>query len=307
MNGVSLVEWVVLACIVLPLVFWGSPLRWREDFIRWRRSRSPAAIAEASSAAAQVAAEMEAMAQPTLLLTPTGTAAFSKLGGEPELPEGAPWPMGVEGPRPFLIQLDLGDVRAGGGPDWLPEDGRLYAFLDEDRAGFADHVLITHSADPADPTTAAPPTGIRKPQFPERRVGFERFTSVPNLDWLGVDSRVLRGADRKVWEEVARIADAPAADTQQHRVGGYPNEIQETRMPLECEHLTRDLPPPVWGVDVAPEIAQASKSWRLLMQIDSDSALKMNWGDGGRLYVFIREEHARAADFSKTVTLFQCY
>lgn len=307
MNGVSLLEWVVLACIVLPFVFWGSPLRWREDFIKWRRSRSPAAIAEASSAAAQVAAEMQAMAQPTLLLTPTRAPAFSKLGGEPELPEGALWPMGVEGPRLFLVQLDLGHLRAGGGLDWLPEGGRLYAFLDEDRAGFADHVLITYSAEPAGPATAAPSTGARKPPFPERRVGFERFMSVPNLDWLGVDSRRLRGADPKVWQEVARIADAPADDTQQHRVGGYPNEIQEARMPLECEHLARGLAPPAWGADGAPEIAHASESWRLLLQIDSDSALKMNWGDGGRLYVFVREEHARAADFSNTVTLFQCY
>jgi hypothetical protein len=140
MNGVSLIEWVALACVVLPVVIWGSPLRWRDAFTTWRRSRSPAAVEEASAAAAQVAAEMQAMAQPTLLLIPIGTPAFSKLGGDPELPEGAPWPMETEGPRPFLMQLDLGEVLASGGPDWLPKHGRLYAFLDEDRVGFADHV-----------------------------------------------------------------------------------------------------------------------------------------------------------------------
>jgi hypothetical protein len=306
MNGLSVLEWVVLACIVLPLALWGSPLRWPRAFIAWRRSRSPAALREATSAAADVAAQMEAMAQPTLLLIPTGTPGFSKLGGEPELPAGTSWPMGGEGPLPLLSQLELGDVRASGGPAWLPESGRLYAFLDEGRIGCADQVRIIYSAGGTGPMAAAP-AGARKPSFPERRVAFKRFISAPSLEWLGVDARRLRGADRAVWQGLARLVDAPDPDVLQSRVGGYPDEIQDGRMPFECEHLARDLPPPGWGAPVEPGIARASRSWRLLMQIDSEPALKMNWGDGGRLYVFIREEHARAAEFSRTVTLFQCY
>lgn len=318
MNGVPLTEWVVIACIVLPFLFWGSPAGWLPAFRRWRRSRSPGAIAEASAAAAEAAAEatalaarvaveMQVMARPTLLLGPAKSPGFSKLGGKPELPSGVSWPTGADGPRAFLAQFDIGELHASGGQDWLPSEGRLYMFLDEERGGFADHVQIICSHEAPGPPVPAPAALSRKLQFPERRVEFERFTSVPNPDWFGVDIGVLRSADRTVWAEVARIADAPAADVQQHRIGGYPNEIQETRMPLECEHLARSLPPPVWGASVAPEMAQALKSWRLLIQIDSDPALKMNWGDGGRLYVFIREEDARAAEFSRTVTLFQCY
>ncbi len=208
MSGVSLLEWVVLACVVLPFVFWGSPLGWPGRFLRWRQSTSPAAVAKATSAARGVAAQMQAMAQATLLLATTATPAFSKIGGEPELPEGVARPMSVKGPCPFLVQLDMSDVRAAGGPGWLPENGRLYAFLDEDRAGFADHVQIVYSAKPAGPAFAMASPGARRSPFPERRVGFERFTSVPNLEWLGVDSRQLRGADPKVWEDVARIFPA---------------------------------------------------------------------------------------------------
>ena len=51
----------------------------------------------------------------------------------------------------------------------------------------------------------------------------------------------------------------------------------------------------------------ASRQWRLLMQIDSDADLKMNWWDGGRLYVFARTRDLKRGDFSKTVTITQTH
>ena len=77
-------------------------------------------------------------------------------------------------------------------------------------------------------------------------------------------------------------------------------------MRLECEYLARGLDYDPEG-EVEPAIERASKSWRLLLQIHSDPALKMSWGDGGMLYVFVRAQHARAGDFSKTVTISQTY
>ena len=41
----------------------------------------------------------------------------------------------------FIAQLDLSEVRAAGGPDWLPDQGRLYFFA-EPWMGAALHVAV---------------------------------------------------------------------------------------------------------------------------------------------------------------------
>jgi hypothetical protein len=282
-------------------LFWATA-RLRRLFGKPKPKRHATA---APSAAAAVVGRVRRMAQPTLLLAPA-KAGFSKLGGQPELPEEIEWPSSESRPRSFLAQLDLAEVRAAGGPEWLPDEGCLYAFCDDQSAGCADHVSIVHSAEAAGAPREWPPALPAKLRFPERRASFLVFTSIPSPDWLGIDLDELDLSDDDR-DELADIAGEAFGDELQHRVGGYPSEIQPAHMALECEHLARGLEPPEWDAEVPPAIERASKSWRLLLQIDSDPALKMNWGDGGRLYVFTREKHAMAGDFSKTVTLSQTY
>ncbi len=131
-------------------------------------------------------------------------------------------------------------------------------------------------------------------------------TSAPSLDWLGLNGAEL-GLSEAQFLSLDAMVSAPASDEIQHRVGGYPNEIQPECMWLACEHFARELPSPAWGAKVPPTILRAAQEWRLLLQIDSDETLKFHFGDGGRLYVFIRARHARARDFSKTVSLWQTY
>lgn len=261
-----------------------------------RRQASPTAFA-------RLRARLRRMARPTLLLTPAQPPAFSKLGGEPEMRVGATWPTGAHGPLAFVAQLDLAEVRAAGGPDWLPETGALWFFNDDQRYGFADHVRVMFSPD-GERALVAPPSALeRRHRFDERRVGFLPMTSVPSLDWLGVDPAEANLSD----EELDELADAPDAefgDELQHRIGGYPSEIQDSRMAVECEHLARGLPADAEPTDA---VLRAARSWRLLLQVDSDPQLGMNWGDGGRLYVFVREQHAQAGKFGKTVSLWQTY
>lgn len=267
----------------------------------WAPRRRPLSPSEAG----RLRGRMRRMARPTLLLTPTRTPGFSKLGGEPEMPIGSVWPTGDYGPLAFVAQLDLAEVRAAGGPDWLPETGALHVFDDDRRYGFPDHLRAVFS--PQDERAPLPfPRELHKRRrFGERRVGFLRATSLPSLDWLGVELGELNVSDEE-WYELIEAPNAEFGDELQHRVGGYPDEIQSSRMALECEYLARRLK---WdyGAEIPEAIRRASRSWRLLLQVDHDPALGMKWGDAGRLYLFIREHHARAGDFSKTVSIWQTH
>ena len=283
----------------------GFPNQFRRSLARWFGDEPPKAPALRRSVdIGPLAARIRRLVRPTLLFVPATAPGFSKLGGDPELPADLAWPAGHDRPRTFLAQIDLAALAPEFGIDWLPEEGRLYAFYDSDGHGAADVVRVFYSVAP--PGAAAPPPPGARRRFPERCVAFTPLSSAPSLDWLGLDASEV-GCDEAQFESLERIGDAPPPDEVQHRIGGYPNEIQPERMWLSCEHLARGLPEPPWNEDVPPAVERAAKEWRLLLQIDSDPALKMNFGDGGRLYVFIRERHARRGDFSKTVALWQTY
>ena len=296
--GYGSVALLLLLATVFPNQFRRSLARWLGDEPAPPQARrSPVEIG-------LLAARIKRLVRPTVLLVPTTEPGFSKLGGDPELPADLAWPAGYDRPCTFLAQIDLAAVVALSQIDWLPKEGRLYAFYDPDGYDAADVVRVFYSVE--HPGSPAPTPPMARRPFPEWRVAFTVRSSAPSLDWLGLDASGI-GLDEDEFESLERIGDAPPSDEIQHRIGGYPNEIQPERMWLSCEHLARGLSEPSWDEDIPPAIERAAKEWRLLLQIDSDSGLKMNFGDGGRLYVFIRERHARRGDFSKTVALWQTY
>jgi hypothetical protein len=238
------------------------------------------------------------MGAPSVVVTATQEEAFSKVGGAPELPADLTWPQGEKGPREFLAQFDLAEVRRWGGPAWLPATGRIYVFHDEERAGLADHTCVQFSESPSSAAQGSQAAA----RYPERRVTGRPYTSFPSPDWLGVDG--LEGVQEGLDEFV--IEPEPTGREGVHRIGGYPSEIQSGQMHIECEHMARGLELDHTG-PLPSDIREAANSWRMLLQIDSDRDLKMNWWDAGRFYIFIREDDARAGDFSKTVTISQSY
>lgn len=282
-----------LLCTVMVLVF---RARHRAERRAWETAHP---VVPGSGEA--LLSRLAALATPTLLLVPADSARFSKLGGAPELPSGLAKPQGWE-THAFLVQVDFAEIRDAMTIDWLPANGRLYAFCDPDGAGASSQVRILHSAGERSPD---PPLGSH-PSYRERRIKFEPFVSFPSAEWLGFEGRIDMDAD-DFEARLDVLGVRPPGEDQLHRIGGYPDEIQNGCLRLECEHAARGLPVPVYGQAIPPEIEAASCEWRLLLQIDSDPDLGIEFGDAGRLYVFIRERDARAEAFSDTVTLYQCY
>lgn len=260
-------------------------------------STSPAPAIE-SAEGVRIRRRMTRARQPAVLLTNAAGAQFTKLGGEPELPADFGWPSRPEGALRFLCQLELSDVRAAGGPPWLPEQGCIYVFHDE-RYGCADQAKVIYLPERAH-TRALAPTAASAWPYAERRLGFRSVASYPSLDWLGEEQSAVSEA-----ELAGLVMDEQLSGGQlDHRIGGFPGEIQGGRLAVSCELLARGRDAYA-DRDVTPAIERAARSWRLLLQVDSDEELGISWGDGGRLYIFVREQDAVAGDFSKTVTLSQ--
>ncbi len=285
-----------MLCVGFAAISWVQQRAMRAARAKWLRENPPV-----PGSARRMLARLKRLARPSLWLLPGDGFGFSKLGGAPELPDGLDWPLGASGRRDFMAQIDLAELQASAPLAWLPSTGRIYALYDPQSFGMPDAVRIFYT-DAGAPTAAR----IEGRERPERRVAFAAFTSIPSSDWIQSDE-VLDMDSEEFAAEAEALTDGPSEAVVRHRIGGYPDEIQNGCLRWECEYLARGLPGLDYKSPVPEAIDRASKSWRLLLQIDSDEALKWSFGDGGMLYVFIREADARKGDFSKTVTLTQCY
>ena len=88
---------------------------------------------------------------------------------------------------------------------------------------------------------------------------------------------------------------------------GHYEPVQNFDMELECELASRGLQlGEECGLDASRqgELREASKDWRLLLQLDTDDTTGWAWGDLGKIYFWIREADARVGDFSQIRLMF---
>ncbi|MEV0952103.1 YwqG family protein [Promicromonospora sp. NPDC050249] len=254
-----------------------------------------------------------------------GEVVVARLGGQPHLPAGTPWPVwhGV-GPLSFVGEVDLAALSATGHDPGvsLPATGRLAFFVldDPDDDGFADaahldsfHVLYV-STDGL-PVTAAP-AGTRT--YAERELTGRPTLTAPDAfhPILPVTFGVDADADYRAWlDHPVNSADFVDAMERlrghlpRHQVGGWAIAVQGP-VELEAAHdevrrrrsadsgLTGPHRP---GQDT---IAAETDQWVLVFQVDSDNDLM--WGDAGTLYWLARPEDLARGDFTNIRFVMQC-
>lgn len=259
---------------------------------------------------ATVLAQMRDGAAPGVRLTGGGSGR-SQIGGLPDLGSGFSWPVWNGRGLAFLAQIDLAELRAAEGPEWLPDRGLLFFFYEPEEGGWGfspdDRGSFAVLYDPAGrPAESRTPTDAAPEPFPAQTVAMQPHLSLPTPERPGIDTGDLPDADLDAID--ALLAESEG-DEPLHQIGGWPHPIQNDDMELECQLASNGVD--CGGIDAfasgeAKALAPGATEWRLLLQLDSDDDSDMMWGDSGILYFWIREADARAGDFSKAWMILQC-
>lgn len=251
-------------------------------------------------------------------LIPVGA---SKFGGSPDVPSGFMWPEWNGKPLTFLAQFRLSDVAQYDPEHALPSSGMLYFFyeIDEQPWGYdpaheGGAVVLFHP-DEMDtfyrylhPRAAGDLLDIEP--LPASTAHFSSQLMLPateralNSLATQLSETEYERYDDDVLGEI--ISDRP--DVWHHMLG-YPDEIQND-MQLECQLVTNGL----YVGDSSGYrdrrrrlLETGAADWRLLLQLDTDENIGVEWGDSGRLYFWIRNADLQACDFSQCWTILQCF
>lgn len=245
---------------------------------------------------AQYVAEIEAQPAMCLRLEPGGDGR-SRLGGGPDTT--LPWPRFEGRPLAFVAQLDLPQIQAVGGPDWLPATGRLLFFYAMDRGPWGAYAsdrgsaIVLHEQAASGPAT--PPADLDPDLILQGyAVTPTQARSYSNEERLKLDCSEFDLESSHAFYD-ALIGLEPASPW--HQIGGLPGAIQFDTMERECHAIWREL----------GNAGGDASDWRLLLQLDTDPNADMMWFDMGRLYFWVREQDARAGDFSNVWAILQSH
>lgn len=251
----------------------------------------------------------------------------TRFGGKPDVPEGFEWPYfegedygGERKSRPlsFLAQFDLEEIAQLDTESLLPKTGVLSFFyeLNTQEWGY----------DPDDKGCARvfwfeDKTKLHTAEFPE---DLEEFFRLPPLKISakseksypsGVDFMLQRENEMtERWDEFDEICEKLGVEEDGviSKLLGWANPIQGN-MTMECELISRGYYLGDGWDEVTPLDRQeaeqwSAKDWLLLFQLDivDDGDFELMFGDGGRIYFYIRRDDLEARNFEDIWLILQC-
>ena len=199
----------------------------------------------------------------------SATVGGSRLGGDPDLASDTPWPQVDGHPLAFVAQLDLAEIALPDCASPLPARGLLSLFVLPADIGFANTFALLYAPAGSQLGPAQPPAALADDdRFAALALRPARELSLPPPTARAVQRLGLSDAEAATYSEIVTHGDQPL-----HRVLGHPALIQTSDPRDDDADLT------------------------LLMQVDSEDANGMHWGDCGRLYVWIAARDLAAQRF----------
>jgi hypothetical protein len=232
---------------------------------------------------------------------------ISKIGGCPDLPASAKWPVDREKRAlSFLLQVALGELPV---LDGLPQEGMLSFFYDTSNMPESTACFAAKSAQ----VLYHAPAGDRqlcKRQAPTDEDGpttdtFEEFPLKASLVPSFPDDLTLLAEPTARGDYLAAVVNP---ERSVFKLLGHPNTIQ-TPMQIQCAMVARGLVPESDGLapPEAAKLKRQAEQWVLLLQVDSSEDIQLSWGDSGRLYWWIARKDLEARRFGRTVLFLQSH
>jgi hypothetical protein len=125
--------------------------------------------------------------------------------------------------------------------------------------------------------------------------------TIPGLRTSAIERIGLTDAEEDAYVAVREQLAKERGSETIHRVLGWPDEIQHD--PASYVQVPANgfdgLDPNVVKRDDVQRLLAERSVWQLMLQVDTDDAAGMLWGDGGRLYFMMREVDSRGGNWGK--------
>jgi uncharacterized protein DUF1963 len=268
-----------------------------------------------------VAARWLRLLRPAAALRHAGSGAWvaAVLGGEPDMPDWAEWPVWEgHGPLSFIAAIDCATLAAVPLDITLPSAGTLLFFYFDGQfdncqttVGFWEpSTLAGARVLHLGPGEATSPRACPARLTPYQQVELtaEPVVTFPQFEHPDLQAAFKEpGADLRSFLQHPVNGDAFVQALSErhpgpcHQVGGYATPVQG---PVEYEAAAGALGDGSHLDD--PRVLAEQARWTLLAQIDTDDRAGMMWGDCGALYWLSRREEMTAGHLSPTSFTWQC-